>query len=116
MLILGGAATLNALTGMPTNAAAFLVPIVACLPYTLIGGLRATFLAHYFNTLFIFLALFIFMFAGYLSEYVGSGTDYYGSPDLVLSALEATSQYAVMKHVDWNPAEESPETDAAKYG
>jgi Na+/proline symporter len=116
MLILGGAATLNALTGMSTNAAAFLVPIVACLPYTLIGGLRATFLAHYFNTLFIFIALFIFMFTGYLSEYVGSGTDYYGSPDLVLSALEATSEHAVMTHVDWEPEKESPETDATKYG
>merc|ERR1719271_2109320 len=79
MLILGGAATLNALTGMPTNA--------------------ATFLVHYFNTFFIFSALFIFMFVGYLSDYIGSGTDYYGSPDLVLESLQDASQYAVMKHV-----------------
>merc|ERR1719201_542747 len=68
MLILGGAATLNALTGMPTNAAAFLVPIVACLPGT------------------------------------------------VMESLELTSKYAVMTHVDWDPAAEAPETDPATYG
>ena len=91
MLILGGAATLNALTGMSTNAAAFLIPIVACLPYTLMGGLRATFLAHYFNTLVIFLALFIFMFVGYVG---GGDGSVYGSPSLVLDSLEATTEYA----------------------
>jgi Na+/proline symporter len=112
MLILGGAATLNALTGMPTNAAAFLVPIVACLPYTLIGGLRATFLAHYFNTAFIFFALFVFMFVGY----VGGGSDFYGSPGVVLESLEQTSKYAVMTHVDWNPEANAPQTDISQYG
>jgi len=116
MLILGGAETLTALTGMNTSAAAFLVPIVACLPYTLIGGLRATFLAHYFNTLFIFIALFIFMFYGYISDFIGLGTSIYGSPDLVLSSLEATSQHAVMTHVDWDPSAMSPETNVATHG
>merc|ERR1719201_1370091 len=111
MLILGGAATLNALTGMPTNAAAFLVPIVACLPYTLIGGLRATFLAHYFNTAFIFFALFVFMFVGY----VGGGSEFYGSPSVVLESLEGTAKYAVMTHTDWDPST-PPETDVSSYG
>ena len=112
MLILGGAATLNALTGMPTNAAAFIIPIVACLPYTLIGGLRATFLAHYFNTAFIFFALFVFMFVGY----VGGGSDFYGSPSTVLESMDKTSKYAVLTHVDWSPEEKSPETDPAQFG
>merc|ERR1719201_1791966 len=112
MLILGGAATLNALTGMPTNAAAFIIPIVACLPYTLIGGLRATFLAHYFNTAFIFFALFVFMFVGY----VGGGSDFYGSPGTVLESLEATSKYAVLTHVDWTPGDGATETDPAEFG
>jgi Na+/proline symporter len=112
MLILGGAATLNALTGMPTNAAAFLVPIVACLPYTLMGGLRATFLAHYFNTFFIFVALFVFMFSGYIS---GDGA-FYGSPDLVLESMEETTKHAVFTHVDWDPASASPETNATYFG
>jgi Na+/proline symporter len=112
MLILGGASTLTALTGMSKIAAAFLIPIVACLPYTLMGGLRATFLAHYFNTLFIFLALFIFMYTGY----VGGDSPYFGSPDLVLESMESTSQYAVMTHGDWNPEAEKPQTDKAEYG
>merc|ERR1719201_2627881 len=111
MLILGGAATLNALTGMPTNAAAFIIPIVACLPYTLIGGLRATFLAHYFNTAFIFFALFVFMFVGY----VGGGSEFYGSPSVVLESLEGTAKYAVMTHTDWDPST-PPETDVSSYG
>ena len=59
------------------------MPIVACLPYTLIGGLRATFLAHYFNTAFIFFALFVFMFVGYVG---GGDGSYYGSPGLVLES------------------------------
>ena len=50
----------------------------------------ATFLAHYFNTLFIFIALFVFMFTGY----VFADTSYYGSPGVVLDSLEATSEYA----------------------
>merc|ERR1719201_2355789 len=92
MLILGGAATLNALTGMPTNAAAFLAP--------------------YFNTAFIFFALFVFMFVGY----VGGGSDFYGSPGTVLESLEATSKYAVLTHVDWTPGDGEPETDPAEFG
>merc|ERR1719352_374978 len=56
------------------------------------------------------------MFYGYLSDYVGSGTEYYGSPDLVLASLDAASEHAAMKHVDWNPDAESPQTNAAKYG
>jgi Na+/proline symporter len=82
------------------------------LPYTLIGGLRATFLAHYFNTLFIFIALFIFMYVGY----VGGDSPFYGSSDLVLSAMESASKYAVTTHVDWDPASASPQTDASEYG
>ena len=78
--------------GMPTWAAAFLIPIVSCLPYTLMGGLKATFLAHYFNTFFIFLALFLFMFAGFL---FGDGATY-GTPGKVLDALDATSRYTTI--------------------
>merc|ERR1719456_321565 len=33
-----------------------------------------------------------------------------------MDSMELTSQYAVMKHVDWDPAAKSPETDAAKFG
>ena len=50
----------------------------------------ATFLAHYFNTFFIFIALFVFMFTGY----VFADNSYYGSPGVVLGSLDATSEYA----------------------
>jgi hypothetical protein len=33
-----------------------------------------------------------------------------------MDSMELTAQYAVMKHVDWDPGAKSPETDAAKYG
>ena len=49
MLVLGGAAVANALTGMPKIAAGFLIPI-GVIPYTVAGGLKATFLASYVHT------------------------------------------------------------------
>jgi len=113
MLILGGAATLNALTGMTTWAAAFLIPIVACLPYTLMGGLKATFLAHYFNTLFIFIALFVFMFGGFVG---GGDNDKYGSPGRVIDALDEASRYNVIEHTHWVDTNSTVQTDATRYG
>lgn len=97
MLILGGAATLEALTGMPAHASAFLIPLVASLPYTLSGGLRSTFIAHYFNTLFIFLVLFIFSF----TAYANSGGSSYGDTSTVLKGLNAATEFSIFKHVDW---------------
>ena len=44
MLLLGGAATVNALTGMDINLASFLIPW-GVIVYTFAGGLKATFLA-----------------------------------------------------------------------
>lgn len=41
MLIIGGSATVNALTGMPTVAAIYLLP-VGVVAYTMVGGLKAT--------------------------------------------------------------------------
>ena len=46
MLLLGGAATVNALTGMDINLASFLIPWGVIL-YAAAGGLKATFLASY---------------------------------------------------------------------
>jgi Na+/proline symporter len=43
MLLLGGAATVNALTGMDINIASFLIPW-GVIVYTFAGGLKATFL------------------------------------------------------------------------
>ena len=60
MLLLGGAAVINSLTGVDITLAAFLIP--ACIiVYTIFGGLKATFFAEYLNTSFIFIAVLIFV-------------------------------------------------------
>ncbi len=48
MLVLGGAAVLNSLTGINIYVAAFLIP-VGVIFYTFFGGLKATFFADYLN-------------------------------------------------------------------
>lgn len=62
MVILGGAIALNQLTGMNIYIAAFLIPLTFTI-YTMIGGLKASFIADYFNTVMIFLVLIIFAVA-----------------------------------------------------
>jgi Na+/pantothenate symporter len=49
MLLLGGSAVVNALTGMNIYAASFLIPL-GVIVYTLAGGLKATFLASYIHS------------------------------------------------------------------
>lgn len=83
MLILGGSAVVKAVTGVPTNVSAFLIPLGVIL-YTLAGGLKATFVASYFNTALIMIALVIFVFKVYA---FGDG-DQLGSPAKVYDALE----------------------------
>jgi len=85
MLLLGGAATIEDLTGMSKLSAAFLIPILSCWIYTMYGGLRATFFASYVHTTVIFVMLLTFTFA----VYSGTGEhDLWGSPANVYSALE----------------------------
>lgn len=49
MLLLGGSAVVNALTGVNIYAASFLIPL-GVVVYTLAGGLKATFLASYIHS------------------------------------------------------------------
>lgn len=49
MLLLGGSAVVNALTGVNIYAASFLIPL-GVIVYTLAGGLKATFLASYVHS------------------------------------------------------------------
>lgn len=72
MLLLGGAATVNALTGVNLNLASFLIPW-GVIAYTMHGGLKATFLASYTHTAVLFVALLIFVFVIYTGsdDYVG---------------------------------------------
>ncbi|OIS98534.1 urea-proton symporter dur3 [Nicotiana attenuata] len=49
MLLLGGSAVVNALTGVNIYAASFLIPL-GVIVYTLAGGIKATFLASYIHS------------------------------------------------------------------
>ena len=60
MLLLGGAAVVNGLTGMDISLAAFLIP-VGVMIYTLVGGLKATFVADYMHTVIIFIVILSFV-------------------------------------------------------
>merc|ERR1712216_430 len=64
MLILGGAATINALTGMNVYAANFAIPMPVML-YTAFGGLKGTYYASFTHTTVIYLALLIFLWKIY---------------------------------------------------
>jgi Na+/proline symporter len=60
MLILGGGDCMAATSGMNVYLASFLIPITV-LTYTVMGGLKATFLASYIHTAIIFVGLVLFV-------------------------------------------------------
>jgi len=68
MLLLGGAATVEALTGMDYRLASFLIPWGVII-YTAAGGLKATFLASYLHTAIIFAVLITMILIVYIKEY-----------------------------------------------
>ena len=68
MLLLGGAATVEALTGMKYELASFFIPWGVIL-YTASGGLQATFLASYIHTVIIFAVLITMIFMVYIKFY-----------------------------------------------
>lgn len=84
MLLLGGAATVEALTGMDYRLASFLIPWGVIL-YTSAGGLKATFLASYIHTVVIFFVLVVMIFVVYIKYY---------SSDLIYRFLENTVSYS----------------------
>lgn len=67
MLVLGGAAVVSSLTGIDIFVAAFLIP-VGVIIYTFFGGLKATFLAEYLNTVFLFTVVLVFVTAVYFTN------------------------------------------------
>jgi len=67
MLILGGSATVTALTGMSTIAACFLIPLGVSI-YVLAGGMRATLLCDYSHTTVLFAIIFVFIFTVYATS------------------------------------------------
>ncbi|HKU50332.1 MAG TPA: sodium:solute symporter family protein [Nitrososphaera sp.] len=72
MLLLGGAAVVNGLTGMNISIAAFLIPIGVMI-YTLVGGLKATFVADYMHTIVIFAVILTFVSTVYFISPVTGG-------------------------------------------
>ncbi|KAL9103197.1 MAG: hypothetical protein Q9163_001724 [Psora crenata] len=85
MLLTGGSAVVNSLTGMPTAAACFLLP-VGVVMYTIAGGIKATFLTDYIHTVMILIIIFIFAFTAY------STNENLGSPAKVYDLLVAASE------------------------
>ncbi|KAF7829133.1 urea-proton symporter DUR3 [Senna tora] len=80
MLLLGGSAVVNALTGVNIYAASFLIPL-GVIVYTLAGGLKATFLASYIHSVIVHVVLVIFVYLVY------TASSELGSPSVVYSRL-----------------------------
>ena len=74
MLLLGGSAVVNGLTGMDISLAAFLIPIGVMI-YTLVGGLKATFVADYMHTIIIFVVILSFVSAVYMNSELTGGVE-----------------------------------------
>ncbi|KAF2268268.1 urea active transporter [Lojkania enalia] len=89
MLLTGGSAVVTSLTGMPTAAACFLLPVGVVL-YTMFGGIKATFLTDYAHTVVILVILLMFAFTTYATN------DVLGSPSKVYDLLaEAARRHPV---------------------
>src|SRR5689334_2390977 len=72
MLLTGGSAVVESLTGVPTVAGNFLLPVGVVL-YTMFGGIKATFLTDYVHTVIILVIIFMFAFSAYATnENLGS--------------------------------------------
>lgn len=98
MLVLGGAAVVNSLTGINIDVAVFLIPI-GVIFYTFFGGLKATFFADYLNASFIFVVVIIFVVTIYfLNPSIGgiSGMYHKLSTAAALKPVEGNSAGAYL--------------------
>ncbi|KLU90589.1 hypothetical protein MAPG_10441 [Magnaporthiopsis poae ATCC 64411] len=94
MLIVGGSATVNALTGMHTIAAIYLLPI-GVVAYTMVGGLKATILTDWVHTFILLVIIIVFALSAYASS------DVLGSPSAVYDLLvEAAGRHPVEGNKD----------------
>ena len=85
MLLLGGSAVVNGLTGMDISLAAFLIPLGVMI-YTLVGGLKATFVADYMHTIIIFVVILTFVTAVYINSDITGGVE--GMYEKLVAAAE----------------------------
>lgn len=92
MLVLGGAAVINSLTGIDITLAAFLIP-VGIIIYTIFGGLKATFFAEYLNAALIFVVVLIFV-----------TVIYFATPEIggISGMFEKLTQASILKPVEGN--------------
>lgn len=81
MLLTGGSAVVTSLTGVPTAAACFLLPLGVVI-YTMFGGIKATFLTDYVHTVILLVIILTFAFTTYATG------DRLGSPRAVYDALQ----------------------------
>ncbi|KAG6002168.1 hypothetical protein E4U21_003416 [Claviceps maximensis] len=89
MLIAGGAATINALTGVHAVAAIFLMP-VPVVAYTFVGGLKAAFITDYVHGVVLLVIIITFALTAYATS------DVLGSPSAVYDLLvEAARRHPV---------------------
>lgn len=80
MLLLGGSQGFNASTGMNVAAACFLLPLgVIC--YTVLGGIKATFLSDWIHTIIIYVIIITVVFQTYATN------DLIGSPGKMYDLL-----------------------------
>lgn len=94
MLLLGGSAVVNGLTGMNISIAAFLIPIGVMI-YTLVGGLKATFIADYIHTIVIFVVILTFVTTVYVTSDITGG---------VAGMYDKLAKAAALHPVDGNAA------------
>lgn len=85
MLIVGGSATVSAITGMNTIAAIYLLPI-SVVAYTMVGGLKATFLTDWIHTFILLIIIIVFALTTYATS------DSLGSPAAVYNALVSAAE------------------------
>jgi Na+/proline symporter len=67
MLLTGGSAVVESLTGMSTVAACFFYPLTVVL-YTTAGGIKATILTDYMHTAMLIIIIFIFAFTAFATS------------------------------------------------
>ncbi|KAK7416716.1 hypothetical protein QQX98_005042 [Neonectria punicea] len=84
-LLVGGAEVFHLVTGMNKIAVCFLFPLGVCI-YTLIGGIKATFLTEWVHTVIIYIIMLVSMFVMYATS------DHVGSPGRMWELLKDASE------------------------
>ncbi|EXJ82174.1 hypothetical protein A1O1_08243 [Capronia coronata CBS 617.96] len=89
MLVTGGSAVVESLSGVPTAAGSFLLPFGVVL-YTIFGGLKATLLSDWTHGLVVLVIIILFSFSAYATN------EELGSPGRVWDLLvEASARHPV---------------------